>query len=469
MIDEERVGYTEPTTGWNRRKKNTAGIQENGTEIKKKTMTRLEYFLSALVNLLEIVLNFMVVLCLETAVASLLKEEAPLWKLMLPLFLPLLFYAIRKKCRFFIVFVLAHIAGGAVLFYLAGFMPHPVVWRIMWSFFAFLYAVSSFRIRLTKDTDEEGELSPAFCGAVAVILFFLCSYLGTESGGRQILWISFVWILGHLLKQYMENFLQYVEMNRSSSGMIPEKGIFQSGFMAVGTFSIFSVLLLIVCAQTAFADWLSEAARKGGLAILRFLFRVLSLFGSTEKPEAPAVQQNPEPVLPPELLAESSPTPVWMEALEKILITAILIALIIGAVLLLAKLIHQLIQLFYRQERKKTEVLTEGVLEEEEHLGRQKKEKKQHLPMFGGTPKQRVRRIFKKTVLTVYKDADAEKIGSQTVREIAVKAPKSDGWQPLCRLYERARYTEEEISREEVREAGRASRKILSGKESQSV
>ena len=74
---------------------------------------------------------------------------------------------------------------------------------------------------------------------------------------------------------------------------------------------------------------------------------------------------------------------------------------------------------------------------------------------MGGTSDIRVRRIFFKTAVSVCGKDGAARLRRSTARELIDLAPEGakEEWKSLAALYERARYSRERITREDVREA----------------
>lgn len=429
----------------------------------------MERSLNAIVDVLVICLNFMVILGLEiVANVSFGEGRAPLYALLLPLVLPLLFYAFRKWVKNLALFLIVHGAAVFALLYPTKFFPVPMLWKIVFGVVSVIYTAGSFRIRLTWEDDGEGELTEGFMGAAAVGLFFLCSYLKSEEGCAQILWLSLLWLPGHWLAAYLRNFLGYMELNRQSAGAMPEKKILRGGLAAVGIYGGVSMVLLAVCTKTSLVAWLSEQVRRVGIALIKLLFMFLSLFSSEPEEIAPAAPEvvPDEPMM---YLPAAEEAPLWMQLLDKAFTTAMALALLAGAVMLIVWLIRCLIRSFYGRERVKKEVRQEGFVEEEERLNEKKGAIKERIPVIGGTPAQRVRRIFRRTVKAFAKGKEDAGLSAKTARELAawcadaelVSPVRTNEWDALTELYERARYTEREVTKEDVREAGRLSYRIL--------
>lgn len=429
----------------------------------------MERWLNLIVDILGICLNFMAILGLEiVADISFGGARTPLYALLLPLCLPLLFYASRRWVRNLPLFLLIHAAAIFVFVSLAEFFPVPLLWKIVFGAVSIFYAALSFRIRLTQKEDGEEELSAGFMAAAAVIQFFLCSYLGSEEGCARILWLVLLWMPGHWMRAYLINFLGYMEMNRQSAGAMPEKRIFRGGLAAVSIYGSFSLAVLSVCARTSLVAWMSEQVRRFGFALLRLFIRFLSLFAAEPEEIVPAAQK----IVRDEQMAylpAAEEAPLWMQILDQIFVTAMAILLLAGAVILIVLLIRYVIRSFYGREREKREVCREGFVEEEERLGEKKSGFKEKLPAIGGTPAQKVRRIFKRTVNASKKGKEDAGLTARTARELAawcadtehIPSAKENEWSELAALYERARYTENEVTKEQVREAGRLSHRIL--------
>lgn len=430
----------------------------------------MERRLKITADVLEIMLNFMVILGLETVADAVFGGlSAPVYALFLPMLAPLSFYVARCLSRRLIVFLAIHVAVIAALNYLAGFLSVPVLWKIVFTAVGILYALMSIRIRLMHREYSEGEAPAGFMATAAALFFFACSYLGREEACARILWLALLWLPGHWMKSYLDNFLYYMKMNRQAAGAMPENRILRGGIISVAIYAGFSFAVLALYSKTALVARLSELVRKAGYLLLRLFFRLLMLFmEETEEGERiyEAAGGKEQMMFAP----ESAETPLWMLILDKILVTAVVIMLIAGAIFLIVMLIRFMIRSFYGREKTKKEVRQEGFVEEQERLQEKKDARKTRLPAVGGAPDQRVRRIFKRTIQEMTKGAEtANTMDARTARELAALHAAGDPeaetnaaeWNALIALYERARYTRETVTKEDVREAGRLSKALL--------
>ncbi len=459
----------------------------------------MERKLETAVELLEIWMNFLLFIGLETVIdVGITGGATPVYVLFVPLTAPVLFYLLRKRLNQLPLFLLSHIAVAVFLFWMGGFCPTPLLWRIAFTAVGVIYAVISLQIRLTKQEDGEGEYAAGFMGVAAVAAFFACSYWKNDAGGARIIWLVLLWLAGHWARSYLANFLGYLQMNRRAAGAMPERRIFQGGVISAAAYGMFSLVVLTLCSRAALLDKMSALVKRAGLLLLRAFVNFLALFGS-RTPEAEEMQM-PESAGMQQMmmLPEAEDAPWWMELIEKIVMTALAFAVIVALIMLAVMVIRLMVQSFYGRKREKKEIRQEGYVEEEERLERKRSRPEKKIPVIGGTPQQRVRRIFKKTVRQTMRTDGAAPGGSgaansrllldmseirrleaeekegrapagkdglqaKTAREIAAlcagekENPLEGGreWYAFAALYEKARYGEEAVTREDAREAAR--------------
>lgn len=426
-------------------------------------MGRSLRFLEDLEDLLEIFLNFLAVLCLETALDALVTgmSTPPGW-LWVPLGAALLLYLVRRAVGNLPLFLLAHAGIVWALFSLGERTPLPLLWQIAFAFLGCVYALHSVKIRLTRRRDGEGEIAPAAAAALAVCACFICGYAGQEGGVSRIIGLCFPWLCGYFLRKYLQNFRSYVGMSRRGTGAMPERSIFLAGMRLVAGYVAGSAALLFLLARTPLLERIAEAAGRLGKMCLRFLLGLLlSWIGQGEGEEAVLQAQEAGPAFVG--LMERTEPPVWLEILEKALTTAAALAMVAGAVWLLISLVRRMVRAFYARRGEKREFVREGFVEEEEFLGPDREKRERRIFPAGGAADVRVRRIFLKTAEAVCGKEEAAALRRCTARELSRFAPEEGKaeWGSLAALYEKARYSGERMTREEVREAGKLSRRIL--------
>lgn len=464
----------------------------------------MERRLETAVDLLETGMNFMLFVGMETvADAAFGGFGTPLYVLFFPLAAPLLFYVLRRRLDSLFPFLFLHLAVPVALGKLGSLCPTPLLWQIAFTAVGAVYAFSSLRIRLTSQEDGEGVLAGGFMAVMAAAAFWALSYLDSKAGCERILWLVLWWLAGYWIRSYLANFLGYMQMNRRASGAMPEDRIFKGGLVLASVYGGFSLIALVLCSRTALMEYLTEGVRRAWRLLAWILSKFFSLFAGGEE----EFVEMPEPEIMGEqamLLPPGQEPPWWMEILEKIVMTALALLMIAAFLAMVFMLIRFVVKSFYGRKRVRREVLQEGYVEEEERLERKKNHTGRGIPAIGGTPGQRVRRIFRKAVwqgvreegkkaskssaansrllmdmAEIQRLAEQEQKGevrkegaaglkARTARELALlcagkteepsKAAKE--WEALTALYEKARYTQESITKEDVRRAAHLSTRL---------
>lgn len=420
-------------------------------------------FMEDLEDVLEIFLNFLTILCLETALDALVTGTAtPVGWLCVPLGAALLFYLVRRAVGNLPLFLLFH-AGVVWVLFFAGSKagPLPVLWQIAFVALGAVYALHSLKVRLTGRRDNEGEIPPSAAAVLAVCACFVCGYMGQENGAQRIIGLCFLWLCGYFLKKYLGNFQRYVGMSRRGTGAMPEKNIFFAGMRLVLAYIAGSLFLLFLLTRTTLLPRIAQAVGMVVRHLLRLFFGLLIALIGEGQAEGSAVQEQGSAPDFSGIFPYAKP-PVWLEVLEKILTAAVALAMAAGAVALVIWLVRYVIRTFYAREREKREFIREGFVEEEEFLGISGQKRGRRLFLTGGSAEVKVRRIFCKTAASVC-GKEEKALGKSTARELGSFAPKGAKaeWEALCALYEKARYSDRKIVREDVREAGKLSGRIL--------
>ena len=466
------------------------------------------------VELLEILMNFLTVFFVETALfaafeplgSALLTDAAAgeaaagsaafrtpsVMAQLLLAAVPVCFWLIRILASRFWLFVLLHAAvfAGAVF----GLGTNGLS-RVLFAFFAGIYLVVSFRTRLQEQREEEGGLGPAAALIAAGASLILCAYLENDAACGRILNAALVYAFLFFADTYLRNLERFVQFNRASNAHIPVRRMLLRGGGLTAACSLVVVALLGLGVNRTFVRRAGEILRAAlwwvTRAVLRLIGAFLSLFGSESGEQAAARQ---EAAVVQFLQAEVSEQPLWLEILYQVVQYLLLAAAAVFLLFVLYRAVSALMRRFYEGKRTRTQ---EGGNAEEirESLRRERKKKKRDssLWFFAGTPEEKIRRIFIRTVQKQKrfrnpegrpgggrgrdlwrKDAREELVRARTARELEILFADQDKetFARLVRLYEKARYAGTEgygagkggCSAEDVKQA-EACREALSGKQ----
>ena len=462
------------------------------------------------VELMEILMNFLTVFCLETALFSAfvplnsaLEGEAVAagsgvflpaalpFQLLLAA-VPVCFWLIRIFVSRFWLFSLLHV----VVFLAAVFgLGQNGVQRVLFGAFAGIYLIVSFRNRLQEGREDEGLLGPAAALLAAAAAVLLCAYLGDGAACGRILNASLLYALLFFADTYLRNLDRFVQFNKSSNAHIPVRRMLLRGGSLTAVCSLGVVALLALGANQTFMDRAGELLKNVLLWVIRGVLRLigflLSLFGSEGEEQVAAAQEAAAAQF---MQAEVQEQPLWLEILYQVIEYVILIGAAVLVIFLLYKAVTALARMFYEgktertQDGQKTEEIRETI-----RVEKKKRNRQEPVRIFARTPEEKIRRIFVRTVQKSErfrnpegrpggawkknpgkkdlwrKDASESLVRAKTARELEFLFEDKDAaFIELVRLYEKARYAQQETvsgrcSPEDVKRA-EACRDVLLGK-----
>lgn len=395
---------------------------------------------------MTIIMNFMAVLCAQTAVfvafahmqETAYRSSVPvpgLFRQVLVVAAPFAFWQIRERIDSLTAFFALHFLTAAALPFSLG---ENTAQRGIFFLFVGGYLAESFCIRFRKEEDlpvredssvrriitgpaEEAEkdgasekekrkekpaLPEAATGAGAVVpagmaalSFLACAGMGADWACSRIWILSLAYILLFFASSYLRNLERFVRLNRPSNAHIPVREmLLQGGGMTAG-FGITSVLLLGVGVNDALTGPLTEGLKRAGLWLLRCLARAVTFLMSLSKGGERIKAETPMPAAPMPGMEEIAPTPLWMVILEKIFALIFLAAFVLLLLWTLYRTVLWVIRRFYENTERGT-IKTDGTVEIREKLVRKKGEgmRKKGLPFLGGSPEERIRKCFIRTI-----------------------------------------------------------------------
>jgi hypothetical protein len=218
----------------------------------------------------------MLVVCalFNTGKQSPVVPDAFLWLFMG--IIPILFYFFRTKIKTFPVLVLCHILTVVAVKAVLSNAEYTNVYMLA----GIVYIVNSVALRLkTSDFQDLSFPMPVAVGISAASLFFL-KYLWGGNWFEVKIIVAFIVVFGmSMLRTYLESYINFLIVNRSSTGHIPAKEIFTSGlFMAV----LSAILMMLLMILTSGIGWLSTILGSVGAVVSAILRVLFSLMGTGE-------------------------------------------------------------------------------------------------------------------------------------------------------------------------------------------
>ena len=442
------------------------------------------------VEVLEIFLNFTVIFCLETAVFYSLQLAGRELDQALPVpgmirqcllvLVPLAYLLLREKAQHFWTFVLLHVLTAAAVVLLLG---RTVPERRVYCLFSGGYLFLSFRKRFAPVEDDwnmggepeqrqmrREEPPSLFLHALAAAgTFALCVYVGSQEGCVRIIRAVLVYTLLYLADLYLRHLEQFLQFNRASNAHIPVRKILVRGGGLTGISSLFVVALLGMFADHKLIQSIGRGLKAVWLVLLRLIVRAVSwLMSLFSGREGGGTAEQGEMLMQELEAAQEAASPVWLEILLTVLQYALLIAAAAFACWSLYRLIQEAVRRFYgkRAALQGEEEQAQEVREKLERRGRREK-RRDRLPVFAGTPDEKIRRIYKRTIRRLGRELNPGK----TARELILPQNREDSLKEnpdcleLAQLYEKARYRGNCL-REEAEEARNCSERILNPRRS---
>lgn len=363
---------------------------------------------------------------------------------------PVLFFLIRNHVERFWLFVLCHGAVFAAALFVAA-LTDPLRAVICCACVA-AYIIYSFALRLKENESVYSDsIHPVPALALSVGADFLLHKLDdAPDWDKYYLFILIGVFACYLIIYYLLHYLNFLQVNKSSAGYLPAKEILHSGIGFVLPYTLIGVLILCLSLNVKWLELILRVLKEGLKIILRFL---IGLLPDGEDPgevipmeEPVAGNNNPLDGLP------RMEEPFWLwEVLEYVAV----ILFFCGCAYVLYRALKWLVR--YVREKfggraGRGNIMTgqADVFDVREKCSIEKRDPGNR---GGGlfqrfTPVERVRRLYKKRILSGrIKVEDRKALNYMTARECGEILSLPD----MTMLYEQARYSNREITGEDVR------------------
>lgn len=189
---------------------------------------------------------------------------------------PLAFYLLRIRINNFFILLVSHLAVILAVRFIFSASGGTFVFAAA----SFAYAFYSFIVRMRSMDFQDGRLPMAVAAGIAVIALLFLKYAWNTDYYDMKIAVTFIISFGlSLLVTYLENYTNFLIVNRSTTGHIPAREIFFSGsFMAVACV-LFMMLLLLL---TSGIGWLQVILKNTGSVVSAILRVIFSMIGPDE-------------------------------------------------------------------------------------------------------------------------------------------------------------------------------------------
>ena len=424
--------------------------------------------LGILKNLLAEILNYLLLGAIGTVIFTDLTgfrvNQMFFWVMAV---LPLFYYALRERCRRFLVFLLLHILPIGAFWALYQGNIFQKIWMV---FVMVLLALISFGKKMHSTEMGMDVIMPVVFGGGILVLYLVDQVQGGGACGGLLLYTLIGFIVGYLGYYFLGQFIHYIEINNRTTENIPVGHIFRSSMGLAGGFTVLAGVIMVLGSDRELLDRIGAAIHQAFINLLIFLFSLFPRGAEVEEEIDNALPQSTQPSMPWEEMEAAEPSILLkiFETLLGILVMAALAALLFIAVVKLVKWIRDIFS------RKGTvsgvsEESHEDIVEKLDRKDGKTKEKKNtsicERAQKAVSPEERIRRIYKKTVekkLPALEEKRKEELTSaKTPREWCARLFPEQEKEALefAVLYEKARYSSRLCNAEDVKRA----RKLAEG------
>lgn len=365
--------------------------------------------------------------------------------------LPVLFFFIRRYTNHFLIMAGSHFLCLILLF------SAPVsglAVKFLTAFYGIGLTVYSFSLRLRTEERLDGTLSPpAAVGIIAFSLFLLHYEEHFEADICFTGMIAFYFIC-YYIRCYFQHYLYFLTVNTGSTGYIPRREIFLSGAKLSITFTLFGMAAILLVSNW---NWLAQlfGTLKEGIIWLRDkgFFALIASFFQQESERPPAQMGDLSPAAPASMALEAGKPGLFWQILEKIfgILVPVLLLLLLG--LFLYRFVKMIWERFRRKKHFTESIASDGTRDIREKFEIKKETKKQKDFWTFLNPTERIRRIYKQRVWTkrgrLMSGKNTRQLNTYTARECGSLLHEEQ----LARIYEKARYSGKECTREDIRKA----------------
>ena len=368
-------------------------------------------------------------------------------------------YFIRVYAKNFIVLALLHGGCLAILMFL-GQLLSPNNSTANKTYFLMVgvgFVIYSVYLRLQTENFEDQCINMPFAVGFVAVALFMQHYQNNKQWDFYYKIVLIMVITLYFLNYYLKEYLNFLIVNSSSTGILPEKEIFRSGMRLTLLYTLVGVGILIVTSQLTWLKDFLAALKKMIVAVISYISSLFPEKGHTiSDPITNEVGGNAM-TMP---LEQGEPAMIWY-IIFGILLVAFIIVLLIAVIVALRKAVAFIVQRMKKNVVQRGEISVTGAVDVREkcEIKKSSTRKNKPLELFGFLDnKEKIRRIYKKKAVA-YKPSplmendpnrkkySRERLPFYTVREMEFHMDTGD----FAEIYEKARYSNEACTPQDVK------------------
>ena len=412
-------------------------------------------------DFLVMAMNHLILTVLAICIIGLFKDSSPnllLWTAMFVF--PAGYYFVRGRVKKLIPFLLIHVLTPISVLLV------PVGWllRAVMAVMAITYSIVSAKIRYREEPADDAFLPPLGVGIFMGVVTLVENLYSKRGWEQYYLIIAILYFGLYFIEYFLGQYLFFRTVNKSSTGVIPEKAIFTAGAKQTLLFSVGSMVILLLAANFGWVSYIWSWIWKVIDLIMRFLVSLLPQGEDTESSmgtEAPGEGDSGMPDFGDEQTNEF--LRILWEIIDKLLIAAVIVGTAVLIVWVTNRIVKFLRSRFYRS-RETSVIELEGGVDIRESCDIEREDRATSAWFGFLNPREKIRRIFKKQVWKnkekIVGMRSPDMLGYLTAKECTEKISEEQAApEELTKLYEQARYGREDVGNEEVKRAKAAAKK----------
>lgn len=368
-------------------------------------------------------------------------------------------YFIRVRAKNFLVFALLHgLCLGVVLALGQVLTPGgSSTNKIFFIMVAIGYMGYSLYLRLTTEDFEDHCMNMPFAVGFVAVSMFMQHYRNNTEWDYYYKLVLIIVIGFFFLHYYLKEYLNFLIVNSSSTGILPEKEIFGSGLRLSILYTVIGVVILFATSQLTWLKDLLAALKKLTVSIIRY---ISSLFPKTHKISEAITNETGNGGAMALPIEQGEPAMIWY-VIFGILLVAFVIVIFVAVFMAIRRFIAFVAQRMKKGVAEHSEVSVTGAVDVREKCEIQKSStrKSKPLELFGFMDaKEKIRRIYKKKAAAykpsplmandpARKNYSPEKLPFYTVREMEFQMDAG----AFAEIYEKARYSNEACTPQDVK------------------
>ncbi|MGB8454564.1 MAG: hypothetical protein WCD89_19815 [Anaerocolumna sp.] len=407
-----------------------------------------------LIDFINILLRFLAsYIIIGTAILFTSKDTASVIKTFILLPAPFISYLLGRHLKHIGSFLALHITMMAVY----TFTSHNGFVITFYMVYLVILTIIALNNRLQEEKPCKTNTS-LILSAVFPAIYLLNHYLGITELDGLIFTLVTLFVLFYFLNMYLINFEGFFQKHSSMSN-VPMKQIKNTNHILILFFGIICVVVMLFFSTLPVKELLSVI----GSLLIGLLRAFFSLFPGNGEEAAPLDNVQPETSVPPLGLTDAKEPSLLFQYIQDILLGLVTIAMIAGAIALILYGLYRIYQRFYEKKYNNFRDVTEFIspFDKREKINRNDPGAVGN-QFFGNFPRSnngKIRKYFYKSVLSQKKnDTLLKNLTPTQLSEYALNGQNGlsadmidpENVKQLALYYEKARYSKEECTKEEV-------------------